>query len=91
MPTREIIELALLGIVVLAGLISVIVALVRGDMKKFVEEKMVEAESLDLTGSQKLEFVLKAVREKYKVLELVLNIKKFVEHIIDLSKQINVK
>lgn len=91
MEIREIIELALLGIAVLGGLFAIIIALVRGDIKKFVEEKMCEAEKLELAGKQKLEYVLNAVKEKYKILELLLNIKKFVEHIIDLSKQINSK
>ena len=60
-------------------------------MKKFIEEKMVEAEKLELSGEKKLAYVLQAVKEKYKVVEVLLNCKKFIEHIITLSKQINAK
>ena len=91
MTPVEIIELVLLGIVVLGGLLGIIVALVRGDMKKFIEEKMIEAEKQDMEGAKKLEYVLTAVREKYKLVDLFLNSKKFIEHIIELSKQINAK
>lgn len=91
MELQTLIPVILLGIVVLGGLFSIIVAVVRGDMKKFIEEKMVEAEKLELTGEKKLAYVLQAVKEKYKVVELFLNCKKFIEHIIDLSKQINAK
>ena len=91
MTTEMIITLATLGVVVLGGLFTILIALIRGDMKKFVEEKMFEAEKSGKTGSEKLSFVLNAVKEKYKVLELLLNVKKFVEYIIVISKQINAK
>lgn len=91
MELQTLIPVILLGIVVLGGIFSIIVAIIRGDMKKFIEEKMVEAEKLELTGEKKLAYVLQAVKEKYKVVELFLNCKKFIEHIIDLSKQINAK
>ena len=91
MKIEMIISLVVLGVVVLAGLISIIVAIVRGDMKKFIVSKMEEAEKLKLSGEQKLKYVLQAVKEKYKVMELVLNAQKFVEYIISISKQINAK
>ena len=91
MSVKEIILLVALGVVVLAGIITIIIAVVRGDMKKFIVEKMEEAEKLSLTGKQKLEYVLQAVKEKYHILELVLNGKKFIEKIIEITKQINVK
>ena len=91
MSIQEIITLVVLGVVVLAGVISIVIALVRGDIKKFVEEKMVEAEKLNLNGEQKLKYVLQAVKEKYKVMEVLLNAKKLVEHIIKLTKEINYK
>ena len=91
MELETIISLVVLGVVVLAGLITIIVAIVRGDMKKFIVAKMEEAEKLELSGEQKLKYVLQAVKEKYKVMELVLNVKKFVEQIISITKEINAK
>lgn len=91
MQIETIISLVVLGVVILASLITIIVAIVRGDMKKFVVEKMEEAEKLELSGEQKLKYVLEAVKEKYKLMELFLNVKKFVEQIIDITKQINYK
>ena len=91
MQIETIITLVILGVTVLSGLVTLIVALVRGDMKKFIVEKMEEAEKSGKTGEEKLKFVLAAVKEKYKVAELVMNVKKFVEYIISITKQINVK
>ena len=91
MQVETIILLVVLGCSIIVGIGTIIIALIRGDMKKFIEAKMVEAESMELGGKEKLEFVLKAVKEKYKVLEIVLNVKAFIEHIIALSKKINAK
>lgn len=91
MSPYEIIQLVVLIVVTLALIATVVVAIVRGDMKKFIEEKMVEAENLGLSGKEKLEYVINAVKEKYKIMTIILNIKKVIEHIIELSKQINYK
>lgn len=91
MQIETIISLVVLGVVILASLITIIVAIVRGDMKKFIVEKMEEAEKLELDGAKKLQYVLEAVKEKYKIMELVLNVKKFVEYIISITKEINAK
>ena len=92
MNVETIISLAVLGIVALSGIIGILVALVRGDMKKFIEEKMIEAEKeKGLSGIEKLHFVLDAVKEKYKLLEVFMNVRKFIEHIIEISKNINAK
>ena len=91
MQVETIISLVVLGVVVVAGLVSIIIAIVRGDMKKFIIEKMEEAEKLELSGEKKLEYVLQALKEKYKVLQLLINAKKFIESIIAITKQINVK
>lgn len=91
MNIETIILTVILGVVVLGGIVTIIVAIIRGDMKKFIEEKMIEAEQLELSGEKKLAYVLEAVKEKYKIAELLLNTKKFIKHIIDLSKQINAK
>ena len=97
MELEVLIPVILLGVSVLVGIVALIVALVKGDIKKFIEEKMVEAEKLykDLQqpekSKQKLSYVLEAVNEKYKIMALLLNCKKFIEHIVDLSKKINAK
>ena len=91
MQIETIISLVVLGVVILASLITLIIALVRGEMKKFVVEKMEEAEKLEISGTKKLEYVLQAVKEKYKIMELFLNVKKFVEYIIKITKEINAK
>ena len=91
MSIEAIILAIVLGVVALGGVVAIIIAIVRGDMKKYIEEKMVEAEKLELSGEKKLAYVLQAVKEKYKIAEVVLNCKKFIEHIIGLTKQINAK
>lgn len=91
MSIETIILTIILGVVALGGVIAIIVAIVRGEMKKFIEAKMIEAEQLELSGEKKLAYVLQAVKEKYKLVEVFLNCKKFIEHIIDLTKKINAK
>ena len=91
MSLEVIITIIALGIPCLGGIIAIVLAIVRGDMKKFIVEKMEEAEKSGMSGKEKLNFVIEAVKEKYKVLELVLNVKKFVEYIISISKNINAK
>ena len=91
MSPNEIIQLIVLIVITLALIATIVVAIVRGDMKKFIEEKMVEAENLGLSGKEKLEHVINSVKEKYKVMTIILNIKNVIEHIIELSKQINYK
>ena len=89
MSIETIITLVVLGVTALGGIIGLIVALVRGDMKKFIVEKMEEAEASGKTGKEKLMFVLEAVKEKYKIMQIVMDVKKFVEYIISITKQIN--
>ena len=91
MQIEAIVSLVILGVVALGGVATIIVAIVRGDMKKFIVGKMEEAEKLKLDGKKKLEYVLQAVKEKYKILEVILNVKKFIEEIISITKQINAK
>ena len=91
MSITEIISLVVAGVAILGAIATIIVSIVKGEMKKFIEEKMIEAEQSGKTGAEKLQFVLTAVKEKYKLFELFLDVKKFVERIIELTKQINVK
>lgn len=91
MQVETIITLVTLGVACLSGIAGIVVALVRGDMKKFIVEQMEIAEKSGMTGTKKLQYVLEAVKTKYKVLEVVLDVKKFVEYIISISKNINHK
>ena len=98
MSIETIITLVALGIACLSGIIGIVLAVVRGDMKKFIIEKMEEAEEKykdvedkNEKSKLKLEYVINAVKEKYKVLDVILNIKKFVEYIISITKKINSK
>lgn len=97
MEVQTIVSLAILGVVVLGGVFAIIVAILRGEMKKFIIEKMEEAEELYKAlekpekSIKKLMFVLNAVKDKYKILEVFMNAKKFVEKVIEISKQINTK
>lgn len=91
MNTEAIITIVVLGISLLGTLIGLITALVRGDMKKFIEEKMIEAEQSGKTGPEKLAYVIEEFKNKYKIVQFILNAKKFIESVIDITKQINVK
>ena len=85
------------AVVIIAGIVAIIVAIVRGDMKKFIQEKMAEAEELykDMPkpkkSKAKLQYVLEAVNEKYKISKLFMNIKKFIEQMIDFFNSMNGK
>lgn len=83
--------IVILGIIALSSIIGLIVAFCRGEMKKFIEEKMTEAEKSGKSGSEKLQYVVDAFGDKYKIGSIVLNCEKFVEEIIKLSKNINCK
>lgn len=97
MSQNEIIILISLGVPVLTALVTLIVALCRGEIKKYVILCMDEAEVIykDLKKPEKsikkLEYVINKVKDKYKLAEFFLNIKKFVEYIIQISKDINAK
>lgn len=80
-----------LGIVALVGVVGLLVAFFRGEMKKFIEEKMTEAEKSGKSGAEKLQYVVDAFNAKYKIGTIILNCQKFVEQIIALSKNINCK
>lgn len=80
-----------LGVVALVGIVGLLVAFFRGEMKKFIEEKMTEAEKSGKSGTEKLQYVMDAFNEKYKIGAIILNCQKFIEQIIALSKNINAK
>ena len=91
MSNEMIITIVSLGVVALSGIVAIVIAIVRGDMKRFIVEKMEEAEEKfkDLPkpqkSIQKLQYVLQAVKEKYKIVECIMNVKKFVEYIINIK------
>lgn len=91
MSTETIITLVALGIPAISGIIGLFIAIVRGKLKNFIVKQMEIAEKSGLSGAKKLDFVLQAVKEEYKLTEKFLNVKKFIEYIISITKQINYK
>ena len=91
MSVAEIAEM--IGIIAIgaAFLAYIIVSILKGEMRDFILKKMVEAEESGKSGKEKLEFVLEAVKEKYKILATANAIKAFVEKIIEATKKINAK
>ncbi len=94
MTIGEIVELVALGM----AIVSAIIFIIRGKVKDYIVEKMEEAEKLYENETDpvkkstlKLKYVIEAVKEKYKIAALIVNIKKFVEKIIEITKQINHK
>lgn len=88
----NLILIIVLGILLLITLSGLLVALFNGSMKKFVVEKMAEADAHpDWTAEQKRNFVVEAFKNKYKIVEFILNCKKFIELVIKYSKEINYK
>ena len=87
MSVKEIISIVALGLVVISGVVSILIAVARGDLKKFIVEKMEEAEELykgipkPEKSKKKLQYVLKQVDENYGFSKLFLNSKKFIEYI----------
>lgn len=85
--------LIMLGAAIVAGIAVIIFAIVRGDMKNFIITKMEEAgeKYKDLPKPErslkKLDYVIDAVKEKYKLGELFLNIKKFIEYVVSINNK----
>ena len=92
MDTQTLVIIIILGIMLLCSIGGLLAALFNGSMKKFVVDKMAEADShTDWTAEQKRNFVINSFKEKYKIMEFLLNIKKFIELVIRYSKEINYK
>lgn len=90
----ELIIIIALAVALIASLIGLLVALFRGEMKKFVVEAMGEAEAKfpkteDNYKLKRLQYVVDAFNKKYKVIEFFLNVRKFIEKVIAYSKTIN--
>lgn len=92
MPIREIIELVFMALAIISAVATIIIAIRNGEMKDFIIEKMDEAEKKyeDLPKPEKsykkLEYVLNAVKEKYKLISLFFDIKDFIERIVKINK-----
>ena len=92
MDVKALVTIIILGVLLLISLVSLLVAFFNGNMKKFIVEKMAEADSHeDWTAEQKREYVINAFKEKYKIMEFLCNVKKFIELVIKYSKEINYK
>lgn len=88
----SLIWIIVLGVLLLITLIGLLVSVFNGSMKKFVVEKIAEADShKDWTAEQKRNFVIEEFKKKYKIMEFILNCKKFIELVIKYSKEINYK
>lgn len=91
MSLDTIITLIIAGISLIATIVGWVVEIRKGNLKKFVEEKMAEAEESGKDGKEKLNYVLEEVKAKYKVKAFVDLAKKFIEDLIDFSKKVNGK
>lgn len=80
------------AILATAGIIATIITAARsGSLKEFILEKMEEAEKKFSKPEEKLNYVIDAVKEKYKLLSLIINVKTIVETLISFSKKVNYK
>lgn len=91
MSIEALIPTIIAGVLALGGIVTLLIALFRGKVKEFIKEKMYEAEQSGKTGAEKLKYVLEELKKQYKLAELFLNCKKFIDGIIDISKHINAK
>lgn len=91
---NELIIIIVLAVALIASLVGLLVALFRGEMKKFVVEAMGEAEAkfpktVENYKLKRLQYVVDAFNKKYKIIEFFLNVRKFIEKVIEYSKTIN--
>ena len=80
-----------LGVILLATVVFLCIELFNGNMKKFVIEKIAEAEKMfskDVEDYQekRRNYVIEAFKEKYKIMAFCLNVQKFIELICKLFK-----
>lgn len=85
------IPLISLGVLLLIAIIFIIIELFNGKMKKFLMEKIAEAEELfpkekENYQEKRRNYVIEAFKERYKLMSLFLNAKKFIELICKLFK-----
>ena len=91
MDYKLLITTIILGVILLGTLVFLAIELFNGNMKKFVMEKIAEAEKLfpkEIEGYQekRRNYVIEAFKEKYKIMAFCLNVQKFIELICKLFK-----
>lgn len=91
MSQEMLITIIVFGVVALILLGIIIYGLVKGNLRQFVEDKMREAEKKFDNGSDRLKYVIDAVKEKYKVNLLVNIASNIIKYVIGLTKDINYK
>ena len=97
MSLELLIETIVLGSVVLCGIVAIVWAIVRGEIKQYVLDCMAQADFIykDLPKPEKsikkLEYVIKSVNEKYGFVKLFLNVKKFIEKVIEIANSLQHK
>ena len=91
MDYKLLITTIVLGVILLATVVFLCIELFNGNMKKFVMEKIAEAEKMftkDVEDYQekRRNYVIEAFKEKYKIMSFCLNVQKFIELICKLFK-----
>ena len=91
MNYKLLITTIVLGVILLATVVFLCIELFNGNMKKFVMEKIAEAEKMfpkDVEDYQekRRNYVIEAFKEKYKIMAFCLNVQKFIELICKLFK-----
>lgn len=91
MDYKLLITTIVLGVILLGTLIFLCIELFNGNMKKFVMEKIAEAEKLfpkemEDYQEKRRNYVIEAFKEKYKIMAFCLNVQKFIELICKLFK-----
>ena len=91
MDYKSLITTIVLGVILLATVVFLCIELFNGNMKKFVMEKIAEAEKMfpkDVVDYQekRRNYVIETFKEKYKIMSFCLNVQKFIELICKLFK-----
>ena len=91
MDYKLLITTIVLGVILLATVVFLCIELFNGNMKKFVMEKIAEAEKMfpkDVVDYQekRRNYVIETFKEKYKIMSFCLNVQKFIELICKLFK-----
>ena len=91
MDIKLLVTVIVLGVALLGALVLLLIALFNGSMKNFVIEAWNEAEKkFPKTEAdyqtKRMDYVVNAVKEKYKLMAFALGVKKFVELLCKLCK-----
>lgn len=86
---KLLIAIIVIGILIIGGVIAIVVAFKKGEVQEYIKQCMKEAEVIYADKPKpeksklKLQYVIEHVEEKYKITSLFVNIKRFVETMID--------